>query len=132
MISDKFHIKNWKVNIFYECTCNDIDCIIQSLMEIDCPKKYIEEALNNLESCNLNIGLTYSNLNKQSSIIIINKTSSFGELLNTISHEYYHLLCHLSKSLDIDNEEELASLNGNLNMRSYYFLKDNLYKVGSE
>lgn len=132
MIIDKFNILNWKVQILYECTCNDIDFIIETLKEIKCPNKFIKEALNNLETCNLNIGLTYSNITLKSSVIVVNKTSSFDQLINTISHEYFHLICHISKALDIEEEEELAYLNGNLNMRSYNIVKNLEEKVGSE
>jgi hypothetical protein len=78
MIEDIFYEYNWKITILYETTCDDIDYIIETLMDIHCPNKYIKEALNNLETCNLNIGLTYSNLNLKSSVIVINKTSSFA------------------------------------------------------
>ena len=97
MIKDVFFVENWKIQILYECTCDDIDYIIKALEEINCPNKHIKEAIDNLETCNLNIGLTYSNLNLQSSVIVINKTSSDLQLINTISHEYYHLICHLKK-----------------------------------
>lgn len=123
MIIDKFQIYNWNVTILYETTCNNIDFIIQTLKDIKCPEYYIQEALNNLEECNLNTGLTYSNLKLKSSIIIISKTSSFAQLINTISHEYLHLIIHIAKGLNIDNEEELANLNGYLNMYSYQFIK---------
>ena len=119
MIIDEFSIYNWSITILYETTCDDINIIIKTLKEINCPKYYIERALDNLEECKLNSGLTYSNLNLKSSVIIVNKTSSFAQLINTISHEYYHLICHISKTLNIEDEEELANLNGNLNMRSY-------------
>ncbi len=124
MIVDKFTIYNWNITVLYETTCDDIDFIIETLKDIKCPNKYIREALNNLEECKLDSGLTYSNLNLRSSVIIINKTSSFAQLINTISHEYYHLICHISKSLNINDEEELANLNGNLNMRSYKIVED--------
>lgn len=132
MIKDNFHIYNWKVTVLYECSCEDIDYIIETLKEINCPNKYIKEALYNLESCNLNIGLTYSNLNQKSSVIVVNKTSSFAQLINTIAHEYFHLICHISKALEIEDEEELAYLNGDLNMRSYKIVEKLLNKVGSE
>ena len=119
MIIDKFSILDWNVTILYETTCDDIDFIIRILKTINCPIYYIERALDNLEKCKLNSGLTYSNLQLKSSVIIINKTSSFAQLINTISHEYYHLICHISKTLNIEDEEELANLNGNLNMHSY-------------
>lgn len=124
MIIDSFTIKEWSVTVLYETTCDDIDYIIQILKEINCPNKYINEALDNLKECKLNSGLTYSNINLKSSVIVINKTSSFAQLINTVSHEYYHLLCHIQNVLEITNEEELAKLNGNLNMRSYLFVKE--------
>jgi Zn-dependent peptidase ImmA (M78 family) len=124
MIKDNFNILDWNVNILYECTCDDIDYIIETLKEIKCPNKYIKEALNNLETCKLNIGLTYSNTTLKSSVIIINKTSSFSQLINTIAHEYFHLICHISDVLEIKDEEKLANLNGNLNMRSYNIIED--------
>ena len=132
MIIDKFIIYNWEVTVLYECTCDDIDFIIDTLQDINCPNKYIKEALHNLQTCNLNIGLTYSNTQLQSSVIVVNKTSSFSQLINTIAHEYYHLICHISKILEIEDEEELAYLNGDLNMRSYNIIKKLENKVGSE
>ena len=131
MIRDKFSIYDWNVLILYECTCDDIDYIIETLKSINCPKIYIEEALDNLETCNLNIGLTYSNIRLKSSVIVINKTSSFAQLINTVSHEYYHLICHIQRTLKIYDEEQLAYLNGDLNMRSYVFVKNLERKVGS-
>lgn len=132
MIQDEFKILDWNIIILYECTCDDIDFIIETLKQTHCPNKFIKEAINNLETCDLNIGLTYSNISLKSSVIIVNKTSSFSQLINTISHEYFHLICHLSKALDITDEEELAYLNGNLNMRSYIFVKKLEKKVDSE
>ena len=132
MIIDKFSIYDWKITILYETTCDDIDFIIETLMDINCPKYYIERALDNLEECKLNSGLTYSNLKLESSVIIINKTSSFEQLINTIAHEYFHLISHISKILNIEDEEELANLNGNLNMRSYKIVKKLERKVDSE
>lgn len=131
MIIDKFSILDWNVTILYETTCDDIDFIIRILKAINCPNYYIQKALDNLEECKLNSGLTYSNLRLQSSVIIVNKTSSFAQLINTISHEYYHLICHISKILEIEDEEELANLNGNLNMRSYKLVRKLEKEVGS-
>ena len=127
MISDIIYKFEWKITILYECTCQDTDFIIETLKDINCPDKYIKEAVYNIDSCNLNIGLTYSNLDLKSSVIVISKTSSFDQFINTVSHEYFHLLCHLSKALDIEDEETLANLNGELNMYSYNFYKSRFY-----
>ena len=127
MISDIIYKFEWKITILYECTCQDTNFIIETLRGINCPDKYIKEAVYNIDSCNLNIGLTYSNLDLKSSVIVISKTSSFDQFINTVSHEYFHLLCHLSKALDIEDEETLANLNGELNMYSYNFYKSRFY-----
>ena len=132
MIIDKFYILEWKVIVLYETTCDDIDFIIETLKDINCPNYYIDRALDNLEECKLDSGLTYSNIALKSSVIIINKTSSFSQLINTISHEYFHLICHISKVLGLEDEEELANLNGNLNMRSYKIVEKLKRKVDSE
>lgn len=129
MIKDVFYIKSWKITILYECICDDIDYIIETLKQVNCPKIYIKEALTNLETCSLNTGLTYSNIKLKSSIIVINKTSSFAQLINTVSHEFYHLICHISKALKIKDQEELAYLNGKLNMQSYIFIENLKNKV---
>lgn len=76
MIIDKLNIKSWNIIILYEATCDDINIIIKTLKDIKCPNYYIDRALDNLENCRLNTGLTYSNLNLKSSVIIINKASS--------------------------------------------------------
>lgn len=132
MIQDEFYILNWHTTILYECTCEDINFIIKTLKGIKCPNKFIKEAIDNLKTCNLNIGLTYSNISLKSSVIVINKTSSFSQLINTISHEYFHLISHISKALDIYDEEQLAYLNGDLNMRSYNLVRNLERKVGSK
>ena len=132
MIKDVFDIYNWKLTILYQCTCDDIDFIIEILKDIHCPKQYILQALDNLEECKLNSGLTYSNLTLKNSVIIINKTSSPEQFINTVSHEYYHFIQHFSTALHITDEEELATLNGNLNMRSYKILEKLIQKVDSE
>lgn len=78
MIKDIFYEYDWKITVLYETTCNNIDYIIETLSDIQCPKYYINRALDNLEECKLNSGLTYSNSKLKSSVIIITKTSSFA------------------------------------------------------
>lgn len=123
MSIDSFYEYDWEILILYETTCDDIDFIIEALKNINCSNKYINEALDNLETCKLNLGLTYSNFKLKSSVIVIGKTSSFAQLINTISHEYFHLIKHISTALNITDEEKLATLNGDLNMRSYQFVE---------
>lgn len=127
IILDTFYIFEWKVTIIYQY--NDIEEIIDILKNINCPKKFLIQAEENLESDFLNKGITYSNVNMKSSVIVIGDSKSFSQKLNTIAHEYYHLVSHISQILDIKEEERLANLMGNLVMKSFEKIYS-LFKVG--
>ena len=107
---------NWAITILLECNCSDIPEILEHLQSISCPKYLQEEAINNLYSCEDNIGLTYSNFKLNRTIMIINHTDNNAELINTITHECYHFIQHISKANNITDEETLASLIGRFNM----------------
>lgn len=107
---------NWAITVLLECNCSDISEILEHLQSISCPKYLQEEAINNLSSCENNIGLTYSNFKLNRTIMIINHTDNNAELINTITHECYHFIQHISKANNITDEETLASLTGRFNM----------------
>lgn len=107
---------NWAITVLLECNCSDIPEILEHLQSISCPKHLQEEAINNLASCEDNIGLTYSNFKLNRTIMIINHTDNNAELINTITHECYHFIQHISKANNITDEETLASLTGRFNM----------------
>lgn len=48
--------------------------------------------------------------------MVINHTDNNAELINTITHECYHFIQHISKANNITDEETLASLTGRFNM----------------
>lgn len=131
MIKDIVRIKDWKLIILYDCTRKDINTVIQNLERIDCPQVLIDKAIDNLGTSSLNAGLSYSNLDLKSSVIVVSRTSSVGEFINTISHEYYHLMCHLRSAYPYAEEEEFATLTGNLNMQSYKIIEELFFKVDS-
>lgn len=120
---------NWAVTILYECDCSDIQEITDHLLSIDCSQDYIEEALDNLNKCDENTGLIYSNYSLNRSIIVINKDASIEEIINTIVHESFHLINHLATKFNINNEETLASLIGTFVMNTYDVVKDIRYAV---
>ena len=124
MITQVIRILNWDILIFYDCTCDDTAIIVDALKDINCPNTFITQAVKNIDSCNLNIGLTYSNSNLQSTVIVVSKVSSKYELYQTINHETFHLINHISKSLDIQNEEELANLAGKISAEMLIFIED--------
>lgn len=119
MIVERLILKeyNWAITILLECNCSDIPEILEHLQSISCPQNLQEEAINNLSSCDNNIGLTYSNFKLGRTIMIINHTSNNAELINTITHECYHFIQHIANANNITDEETLASLTGRFNMQ---------------
>lgn len=115
---------NWAITILYQCDCRDTKEILYHLQSIECPQALQDDAYNNLITCNSNTGLTYSNYRLGRTIMVINKTDSPKELLNTITHECYHFICQLDKAKSIKNEEELATLTGRFNMNCWEIIKD--------
>ena len=130
MIEKRIHIEkyDWDVILLLECDCSNNKSIIEYMEYLDSPDYIIYEALDNLETCNKNIGLTYSNKKKQTSIIIVSKASQNKEALNTVTHEFYHLVTHISEYYDITDDEEKATLMGNLCMVIYDIITDILIK----
>lgn len=115
---------NWAVTVLFQCDCKDTDEVIDHLISIDCPYYLQKQAKQNLVQCNSNTGLTYSNFQLRRTIMVINKTDSTKELLNTITHECYHFVCQLNAANHIDNEEELAILSGDFNMNCWEIIRD--------
>lgn len=103
---------NWAVTILYECDCSDIPIIIDHLLSIDCSQSFLNDVNNNLSKCKKNTGLSYSNYESGRTIIVINKHTSIDELINTTVHESYHFIQQLSRICDIQDEETLATLQG--------------------
>ena len=108
MIKQKFKLHKylWKVYVYYNATYEDIDTIVKSIRSIKLPSKYCESAYTILKKGVLNNGLTLSNLRTKSTIIVISKTSNASEFVNSMFHEIYHLVNHISKEYNIDNDSE--------------------------
>ena len=96
--------------------CTDVPNILKELERIECPDCYMYEATENLDTCKDNLGLAYSNKRLRKSVIVVGKTSSHAELLNTTTHEFYHLVTHISETFDIEDDEIKANLMGDLCM----------------
>lgn len=123
----KINKYNWSVIIYY--TINDIERkeIIDMLKGIDCNVSTLKSITNNLNKAKLDTGFTYSNYNKQCSIVVIHKASNIGEFINTFEHEKNHLEMHICEALDINPySEEAAHLSGNL---AQLILEEALYSI---
>ena len=131
---------DWLIKIFYHTTPEDADIILKELDEIDCEPEAFYKAADTLESGEINAGFTYTDENLTVSFIIINKTSSAKEFLNTMSHEITHVSQHIAQYRNIKPaSEEVAYLVGDIAYEMYDVAKEflcehcrniNLYNFG--
>ena len=110
---------DWEIILLYDATCDDVVDIKEVLHSIKCPDKYIKEAVDYLEECDFNKGFTYSNEQEKVTVILMGITRNIPQLINTISHEVYHFIRHLSYVKLLNNEEEEATLMGDVTMKIY-------------
>ena len=117
MIGQSFYIDkyDWQVMVLYEVSYNNKDYVISLLETICSDNNLIDKAIANLNLRKRNTGFTYSDLDKHCSIIVIGKTTSNREIVNTIVHEANHLKSHIATAYDIDEKgEEVCYLIGGI------------------
>ena len=117
MIIQRFYIDNydWQVVVLYEVGYRDTDYVIGMLSQICNDKNTIETAFENVSNGKPNTGFTYSDLSERRTLMVIGKTTSNYELINTIVHEANHLQSHIATADNIDEKgEEVCYLIGNI------------------
>ena len=116
---------DWLIKIFYHTTPEDSDIILKELDDIDCEPDAFYKAAEILESGEINTGCTYTDQEMHVSFIIINKTISAKEFLNTMSHEVTHVSQHIAEYYMLNpKSEEVAYLVGNIIQQMYDVAKD--------
>lgn len=111
---------NWFVTVFYAVSCYDVNDIMSELELIECSKKNMNQAYENIIDCNLNTGFTYSNPSLRESVVVISMTSDSAEFFNSVTHENVHLATHIANALKIDkNSEEFCYLVGEIAQEEY-------------
>lgn len=104
---------DWKVLVYYCIDSYDTDNILNTMKQMGAKSIYLADARENMEQDKLNTGICYSSPSKQS-IVVIAKTSSSDEFINSLAHEQKHLCSHIEQFYHIDsNSEEAAYLAGN-------------------
>ena len=110
MKKQTYELDGWTVQIFYSINSEDFPEIKNALEDIDCPVSLIEKARKQIQYDDLDIGFTYSNFMLEESVIGIGEVSSSSELMNTLVHECYHLIDHISTVRGYKPEESATML----------------------
>lgn len=109
-----FEKYNWDIEVYIVINKANNNKILNSLKCMKCPQKTMEEANKNLHS-GLNSGFTYTNSQLRKSLMVVNKSSSMYEFINTYNHEKNHVEMHICEELKIHPySEEAAYLSGEL------------------
>lgn len=103
------HPAYWKVTMLLSYECGYIDELMAALIDIDCPDDILDKAYIQASTCEMNLGLTYSNAAMQQSVVVVGRTSSTSEFANTLVHELYHVIDIVMQTYDIDIHSEQAA-----------------------
>ena len=115
---------DWHVRLYYAVDAYYIDEIVNGLVDIGCKGDFLERALQNMASRKLNNGITYSNLKKRESVVVIALTSSASQFLNSLVHEVRHLANNICEASDIDlRGEESCYVSGDIVQEIYPFVR---------
>lgn len=121
MIHFKTHISkiDWCIECFITTDNSQLEEIIFKLENIGCSKHTTKRARQILSE-QYDSGFTYSNLNERKSIMVINKSTSMEEFVNTYNHEKNHIEMHICEALGFDPYGEVAAdLSGCLAQRLF-------------
>lgn len=103
----------WTLTVYYVVSVPDIDAILDKLESTGCKEKELCKAERNLLSGDLNVGLTYSNLETRSTVMVIGAADSPEQFADTLIHERGHLVMHISRADGLDPfGEEVQYING--------------------
>lgn len=108
MIQQDITIKNfdWQLSVYYDVTKKDVKNIISALNFLGASESIKLEVGGRVYKNIPNVGFTYSNCKERRSLIIICRTSSFDEFLNSLTHENMHLCMHISETDNISPYSE--------------------------
>lgn len=122
MIIQDFYIPNyrWRVRAYYAVTTYRTDDILKDFSEAGCKGIQLKRAYNSLKRNALDTGITYSNFMRRETVMVISRTSSPEEFLNSWAHEKKHLARHIEQAFGIDPySEEAAYLEGTIAQKMF-------------
>lgn len=96
----------WKLVVWYATTRYDADEVMDDLLMAGCRGETLRKCKRALWSGRNDQGLTFSDGESRTSIMVIGRASSKDEYANTISHETGHVAVHIANELGIDTSSE--------------------------
>lgn len=108
---------DWEITIYYDSDASNAPAILHTMDFIGCDDDTYFKAQAMLEQGQRDSGLTYTNMNKRESVIVLSKTTSKKQFANTWFHELIHCAVHIATALGLDYQgEPMAYIGGDLAM----------------
>lgn len=106
---------DWHVDFFFSITHYEQQPILEVLSNLRASSSVIERIAQKMTDDKVNTGFTYSNAALRSSVVVIGKSSSGAQFLNSFCHELRHLTddIALEEGMQISGEEP-AYLTGDI------------------
>lgn len=115
---------DWTIYAYISLGHYHVQEIIGRLVSLGCEGRNLSRAYHNLSAGELNTGLTYSNMEKRASVMVVSHASSAEEFFNSLLHEMRHLEEHISVADEIEPYgEDVAYLIGDLSQAIYPLIK---------
>lgn len=118
MIRDEIIIEryDWRVYVYMAASKDDAPEILRKLESIGIDGQQYMRAERHLQKAfRDNTGMTYSNLDTRTTVMVIGRSTTEKEMVNTFSHELRHLSDDLAEACGIPHHgEEIAYLTGDI------------------
>ena len=98
----------WKVYVYYAVDSYYADEILSLMEEMGASRVVLSRTVDNLRSDVFDTGLTYSNADLRTSVMVVGRSSSAAEFNNTLNHESGHVTKHICQTDHIDPFSEEA------------------------
>lgn len=110
----------WDVHVFYEMVPDCADEVLALMRDLGASDVVLHRAEDNLCSGEMNSGMTYTSPDECSTVMVLSRTTSADEFMNTFDHEKGHAVKHICSARGIDPfSEEAEYLAGDLGMQMF-------------
>lgn len=120
MIIDSIYLKayDWHITVLYDVTYKDKEEVMYHLRNIHPSREIVERVRNLINPENINFGFTATCRVCKDSIMVLGRTTSKAEFMNTLEHEIRHLVDDISEAYNIPSKgEEVGYLTGEINYK---------------
>lgn len=100
---------DWLVKAYFNTDVSNAEEILEELWSIGADMDTMRKAYRNLYGGLLNTGLTYTSGWYRETVLVVSKTTSALEFINSLVHEMNHAKTHICDIEGIDLKSEQAS-----------------------